>query len=204
VVASNRRLGESFEAVPDVDPETPAGHFLAAGILDKAGRYSVQAADRAAHKLAFARAADLYRQAMGCFPQDNSLITKCADALVNAGRCAESAPLYLSAAAADPERAFQLKTRAAEQLLASGRIEDGLGVLKPLLADVGIRYPKTPLRALFRRSRSRSASTSPGRRARASGRWTSCAAATSSRAAPIWRRRPASRARSRAAWPKSV
>ncbi|HEY7372937.1 MAG TPA: protein kinase [Polyangia bacterium] len=149
VVASNRRLGESFEAVPDVDPETPAGHFLAAGIMDKAGRYSVQAADRAAHKLAFARAADLYRQAMRCFPQDTSLITKCADALVNAGRCAESAPLYLSAAAADPERAFQLKTRAAEQLLASGRIEDGLGVLKPLLADVGIKYPKTPLRALF-------------------------------------------------------
>jgi len=149
VAASNRRLGESFESVPDVDPETPAGHFLAAGILDKAGRYSVQAADRAAHKLAFARAADLYRQAMRCFPQDTSLITKCADALVNAGRCAESAPLYLSAAAADPERAFQLKTRAAEQLLASGRIEDGLGVLKPLLADVGIKYPKTPLRALF-------------------------------------------------------
>jgi serine/threonine protein kinase len=149
VAAANRRLGESFEAVPDVDPEIPARHFLAAGVLDKAGHYSVLAADRAAHKLAFARAADLYRQAMATFPQDPKLMIKCADALVNAGRCAESAPLYLSAAAADPEQAFHLKTRAAEQLLASGRIDDGLGVLKPLLAEVGIRYPKTPLRALF-------------------------------------------------------
>jgi tetratricopeptide (TPR) repeat protein len=150
VAVSNRRLGESFETVADVDPEIPAGHFLAAGILDKAGSYSVLAADRAAHKLAFARAADLYRQAMRCAPQDHRLIIKCADALVNAGRCADSAPLYLSAATADPENAFDLKTRAAEQLLASGRIEDGLGVLKPLLAEVGIAYPKTPLRALLK------------------------------------------------------
>jgi hypothetical protein len=68
--------------------------------------------------------------------------------LVLAGRCAEAAPLYLeAAAAAPPNEAIELRRRAAEQYLVSGRIDEGVKLLRPVLSEVGLSYPPTPSRA---------------------------------------------------------
>lgn len=147
----HRRLAAAFEAAGGADPEVLSRHWLGGGERDAAGRYAAQAADRAADALAFARAAELYRRAAECLPGDRGLRIRWADALVNAGKCAEAAPLYLDAArdAGTAADASELRRRAAEQLLVSGRIEEGVAVLRPLLAEAGLRWPATPRRALI-------------------------------------------------------
>ena len=150
--AHHGRLAAALEE-RSADPEELAVHFHGAGHVDKGRRYAVAAADKAAAGLAFDRAAELYGLALECEPapaERAGLWTKRADALVHAGRCAEAAPLYLSAAAAARgAAAIDLRRRAAEQLLVSGRIDEGVGVLGPVLAEVGLSFPKTPRRALL-------------------------------------------------------
>ncbi|HEX3760040.1 MAG TPA: protein kinase [Kofleriaceae bacterium] len=147
----HRRLATAYEAEGGADPEVLSQHWLGGGVRDAAGRYAALAADRAAGALAFARAAELYRRAAECLPGDRGLRIQWADALVNAGKCAEAAPLYLEAArdAATAADASELRRRAAEQLLVSGRIEEGVAVLRPLLAEAGLPWPATPRRALI-------------------------------------------------------
>ncbi|MET0406003.1 MAG: protein kinase [Cystobacter sp.] len=139
------RLAQSYEAAGQEDPEVLAQHLLGGGRPEQAGRYLSLAADKAAETLAFERAAELYRQAAECIRGDPSLGVKRADALVNAGRCAQAAPLYLQAVQEDSEDGgFALRLRAAEQWLVSGHIDEGLKHLKPLLEQVGVVYPETP------------------------------------------------------------
>ncbi|PTL78107.1 serine/threonine-protein kinase PknK [Vitiosangium sp. GDMCC 1.1324] len=138
-----------MESSEQADPERLARHFRGAGVRDKAGRYAARAAERAASALAFGRAAELYGEALECLPGDSTLKEKRADALVNAGRGAEAAPLYLEvAASAAPESVHGLRQRAAFQYLAAGIIPEGVQVLKPLLAELGLSYPETPRKAL--------------------------------------------------------
>jgi hypothetical protein len=70
------------------------------------------------------------------------------DALVWAGRGEEAARAYLEAAEGAPER-MHIEQAAAEQLLACGRIDEGAQVLHRVLADAGIRAPRSALSALF-------------------------------------------------------
>jgi hypothetical protein len=71
-----------------------------------------------------------------------------AEALVNAGRCFEAAAIFAQAAEeADPEIRLACRKQAAEQLLISGHIEQGLEALNLLLAETGLRLPATPQRA---------------------------------------------------------
>lgn len=144
------RLATALEATEAAEPEELARHFHAAGELRKAGEHAIAAADRANAALAFDHAAELYRLAIECHPQRASALQlKCAEALVNAGRCAEAAPLYLAAANGAPALdAIRLRGRAAEQLLVSGRVEGGIEVLRPSLRALGLGYPETPGRAL--------------------------------------------------------
>lgn len=144
------RLALQLEEAGQEDPERLARHFRGGGKRDEAGRYTIQAAERAARALAFGRAAELYREALEDLPGECSLLEKRADALVNAGRCAEAAPLYLKVAAGSaPEVALGLRQRAAEQYLMAGVLPEGLEVLKPLLAELGLPFPRTPGRALW-------------------------------------------------------
>jgi serine/threonine protein kinase/tetratricopeptide (TPR) repeat protein len=145
----HRNLADAFEREGG-DPEVTAHHFQAAGVPERAVQFACVAAERAAVALAFNRAAELYRLAhtwSGDVPR-HDLLRRRADVLVLAGRCAESAPLYLEAAAASPPaEALELRRRAAEQYLVSGRIDEGVKHLRPVLSEVGLSYPPTPSRA---------------------------------------------------------
>jgi tetratricopeptide (TPR) repeat protein len=144
------RWATLLETSTSADPERLARHFRGGGVREKAGRYATQAAERAANALAFGRAAQLFGEALECLPEDVELKEKQADALVNAGRGAEAAPLYLEVARyVSPERALGLRQRAASQYLASGIIPEGVQVLRPLLTELGLSWPETPKKALL-------------------------------------------------------
>jgi hypothetical protein len=142
----HRRLAGALEAAGDADPETLVAHFRGAGDLPRTGHYARIAAERAARALAFDRAADLYSLALSvdAEPDRRVLHEHLGDALSNAGRGAEAAPAYLAAAGAgDDAEALELRRRAAEQLLRSGRIDEGVDVLRRVLSVLGLRVPRT-------------------------------------------------------------
>jgi len=150
LLAHHRSLAEAFEREAG-DPEVTAHHFHAANALDRAVDFACIAAERAAAALAFNRAAELYRLAHSwtepTAPRHHLLRLR-ADVLVLAGRCGEAAPLYIEAAAGEPPAlALELRRRACEQLLVSGRIDEGVKLLRPVLSEVGLSYPPTPSRA---------------------------------------------------------
>ncbi|MCA9694922.1 MAG: AAA family ATPase, partial [Myxococcales bacterium] len=149
VAELHRELARALEAAPNPDLETVAHHLHAAGELSEAARYALAAADKAAEALAFSRAARLYELAARWAPRSpehaRGLRIAQADALVHAGRCADAAPIYEQAASEAPAReAIELRRNAAEQYLVSGHLQDGARILRPLLVDVGLRYPETP------------------------------------------------------------
>jgi len=151
--AHHRRLATALEVAGDADPEALAVHFRGAGDVERARRHAVRAAERAAEALAFDSAASLYRMALSLEPDAElarTLQWHLGDALANAGRGAAAAAAYSAAAAgAKAADALDLRRRAAEQLLLSGRIDQGLAALDGVLGAVGMRLSPTPGRALF-------------------------------------------------------
>lgn len=150
----HRRLAEVLEASDRADAEDLAVHLAGAGESERAGHYYALAAARAAETLAFDRAAKLYQLALELQTpwgdQERQLRTKLGDALANAGRGAESARAYLTAAAdSDSGEKLELQRRAALQFLRSGHIDDGLDALRTVLSSVGLRLLTTPRRAFW-------------------------------------------------------
>lgn len=146
-------LAIAHESSGRAEPEVLAQHFHGAGRSDRAATYAVAAADRAAEALAFARAAELYRQAREWDPRDpewrRSLLSREGDALANAARFADGARAFLDAADGAPRReALELRRRASENLLAGGRLDEGVAVLSELLRDLGLAFPRTQAAAL--------------------------------------------------------
>ncbi len=126
----------------------------AAGEAERAARYAERAAARAARALAFDRAAELYRKALELGrpapERARELHAALGDALANAGRGPEAARAFLAAAdGAAPEERLRCRTQAARHLLGSGHIEDGVEVMRGVLAEAGGRWPRTPLRTLL-------------------------------------------------------
>lgn len=153
-------LGRALEDLGGADPEALAFHFEAGGDRDRARSYAEAAADRAAEALAFGRAAALYRRALpdGAGAAVRPLLVKLGHALSHAGRGAEAARAYLDACAGAPAaEALDLRRRAAEQFLRAGHVDEGLAVLRDVLAAVDLSLPRTPTRAfaslLYRRAR---------------------------------------------------
>jgi len=158
----HEQLVRALHASSDPDPEVLMAHLRGMGRLDRAAEHAVIAADQAVGTLAFDRAARLYRVALECEPAmlatgrsvpperaPQKIRTKLADALANAGRGAEAAVAYLDAAGKrDTAFALELRRRAAEQLLRSGRVDEGFAALTRVLAQVGVKFPKTSRQAL--------------------------------------------------------
>ena len=151
---AHRHLALELERSGYADPEALVVHFGGAGEPARAARYAAAAADHAFDALAFDRAADLYRLTLSMRrdltdAQARKLRTKLGDALSNAGRGAEAADVYLEAAVGAPSGdALELERRAAQQLLFSGRMDEGLAVMRDVLASVGMKLPASPRWAL--------------------------------------------------------
>ena len=148
------RLALALERSPLADAEVIGAHWRQAGEPGRARRYFVDAADDAWKTLAFDRAARLYRQALELSsPRDagtRPLRVRLAEALVNAGRGADAADVYLRAAIGAPvDDATELQRLAADQLLRSGRIDHGLATLRTVFAAVGLKLAPSPRRALI-------------------------------------------------------
>jgi len=163
LIEHHHRLALAFEREGG-DPEVTALHFHAAGQPGRAVYFACLAAERATAVLAFNRAAELYRLAHAWAdpavassdppPAADPALTRLrlllrrAEVLVLAGRCGEAAPLYLEAAQGiAPTAALELRRQAAEQYLVSGRIDEGIKILRPVLSEAGLSYPPSPSRA---------------------------------------------------------
>jgi serine/threonine protein kinase len=150
----HRRLAEVLEGAGPSDPELLASHWQGAGEEARAGHYCGLAAVQASEALAFERAATLFRRALvlgrPAGDEARDLRIRMADALANAGRGADAARVYLEAAVdASAAQALELRRRAALQLLSCGHVDAGLGTLKVVLDEVGLRMPRTDNRALW-------------------------------------------------------
>lgn len=150
----HRRLGDQLAEAPWAEPEAVAHHLSRAGEGLRALPFQLRAAERASQALAFDRAVALYDEAREMCQderQQDLLSIALAEALVLAGRAQKAAPLFLSCAerATGPERA-RLERRAAEEWLKCGNVDEGVAVLRRVLADVELRYPDAQLEALGR------------------------------------------------------
>jgi eukaryotic-like serine/threonine-protein kinase len=152
--ASHERLALALETAAILDPESLAVHYQAAGASERAAAYAADAAAKAAEALAFDRAARLYRQALDLgtanAERHQQIRVRLGDALANAGRGAEAARAYLSAAEhSQSTENLELQRRAAEQFLRSGHVDEGLSVLVKVLDRLSIKLPSTPQRAML-------------------------------------------------------
>jgi eukaryotic-like serine/threonine-protein kinase len=157
----HRALAGVLEASPDADPEAIATHLIGAGERERAAIHAERAAEKAASQLAFDRAVSLYRltlDTLGPATPSSSrgaedvhrLRLRLAELLEWAGRGAESAKVYLEEAQRAPAPArVNLERAAAEQLLTSGRIDEGAEVLHRVLDSLGMNAPRSAASALF-------------------------------------------------------
>jgi serine/threonine protein kinase len=150
----HRRLFETFRASGTADPETLAEHAEGCGEIEAAADYSARAAAEAAETLAFDRAARLYEKAIRLRGVDDeetrTMRLERARALVNAGRSAEAAEVYLTAVrGASREEALEIRRLAAQHYLMSGRYSEGLEAVRAVLSARGMALPKTTRKALL-------------------------------------------------------
>jgi eukaryotic-like serine/threonine-protein kinase len=147
------RLAAVLQAAGHVAPETLLVHFRGAGELAPAHEQAVRAGDRARDAVAFDRAASYYRTALELSQADGArrheIEVKLADALAAGGRGYEAAQAYFAAArGALAAEWIGLQRQAADQLLRSGHIDEGLDAIGRVLTALGMQLASSPLRAL--------------------------------------------------------
>ena len=130
----HRRLAERSRATNHIDPEALTVHWREAGELAKAATFAKLAAEKATSALAFDRAAASTRSASRCSaasaPRD---ATSCGTRRRSRtpDEAAKRGSQYLLAAeGASASESIELRRRAAEQLLRSGRIDEGLAAIE--------------------------------------------------------------------------
>ncbi len=120
---------------------------------ERAAALALTAAQQAIQSAAFERAAALNETALrlGTFDEarQREIWLAIGDALISAGRGRDAAGALLRAAeGAEPSVRMRCHREAAEQLLISGHIEEGLEGLRLLLGEVGFALPATNGQAL--------------------------------------------------------
>ena len=139
------RGGDDCEALFD--------HYRGAGDAPNAAIQAGIAGEKAGAALAFDRAATFYGHALTLGPDSPSAGAwreGLATALANAGRPAEAAEAFLTAAAATgPVRRIELQRRGAEQFLIGGHIDRGLDLIREMSTSMGLHVPGTPRAALL-------------------------------------------------------
>ncbi|MFO0587123.1 MAG: AAA family ATPase [Polyangiaceae bacterium] len=142
------RLALALETMGGGELSELAMHWQGAGDALRAADYAARAGDEAMAAFAFDRAARLYRTALALLPKGAaerpSLLLRLGDAHNNGGRGHDAAGAYLAAAELYPEASsMELRRRAAENLLRSGYIDEGMEHLRVVLEAVGIDFPET-------------------------------------------------------------
>ncbi len=147
-------LGGTLAGDAHADPESVAHHLSRGGDHVRALPFQLRAAEGATRALAFDRAATLYADALAMCTDDGERLrvdVELAEALVRAGRAAEAAPRFLACAERSPDEARErLERRAAEEWLKCGSVDEGVAVLRRVLARVRLRYPESQLEAMAR------------------------------------------------------
>jgi serine/threonine protein kinase/tetratricopeptide (TPR) repeat protein len=148
----HRELAQALEATESVDYEGLALHWREAGDARRAADYAVRAAEKSAAALAFDPAIRLYEIALelGTYDADarRDLLEKLGDALTYAGRGKRAAKAYEESAAGAPiARSLDLERRAAEQLVRSGHLDEGMRLMERVLRSIGMRMPQTAFSA---------------------------------------------------------
>jgi tetratricopeptide (TPR) repeat protein len=153
--ACHQRLADALEqsGQADKDPQALVRHLEGAGLSERAARQAERAATRALEALAFDQAAELCATALrlGSYPPESARALRLllAGALTNAGRAHEAARAYaLCASGASPDNRLLYRRLAADHLMRSGHLEEGLQILGDVLAELGDVLP-TQRRALF-------------------------------------------------------
>ena len=154
LVEHHRRLFAALSASGSADAEALAVHAEGGGDLASAAHYCSIAGAEAARALAFGAAAELYGRALALRDPDDPdarrLRTQMGNALVNAGRGAEAARAFLAAAkGSDSTESLELRRRAAQHLLMSGHLDEGMKTIESVLAAQGLSLPATPRRAFI-------------------------------------------------------
>lgn len=151
--AHHASLARVLRRAADPDPEALVLHLEQAGESVEASRFARAAAQHAFGAMAFERAAALYGTALRLADPNDArrwqIVAWQAECLASAGRGVEAAQAYLQAArACGGAQGFELERRAAEQYLTSGHEDEGLALLKELLQQVGLHWPKSPAQAM--------------------------------------------------------
>jgi hypothetical protein len=164
IAARHAQIAAALERTIAPDPRELLAHYEGAGDRDGARRFALAAADAANEALAFRPAANLYRRALELGVDDEDAVrTRLASVLVDAGlghdagRAFEELAGRRAAAHAPPEEVAGLRRRAAEQFLQYGHLTEGMGIIRELLAEIGMPLPRTNLGTLvwFLRERRR-------------------------------------------------
>jgi serine/threonine protein kinase len=148
------RLAEALKTEGEGHSLALVRHLEGGGQLRAAANHASMAALVAVKALAFGTGAELYRTALrlGQFTETDAqdLRLRLADALANAGQSAQAAEVYRDAlASARGDDTLELSRRMAEQLLISGRIDEGLGAMRQVFATVGEPFPSGPYATLL-------------------------------------------------------
>jgi eukaryotic-like serine/threonine-protein kinase len=149
------RLAAVLAREPNIEPQILVIHYREAGDRQATFDAAVQAARFAESQLAFERAASMYEAALATGDlkpaQRTDLSRRLADMLRLAGRGRDSAHAYLAAAAnAATVEALELRRLAADQLMRSGHLDEGLELFEQLAEQMGISLAATPAEAVRR------------------------------------------------------
>ena len=153
----HRALADVLLAEPAPDADALVEQLLGAGDPRSAARFALVAAKRAHDNLAFDRAVHLYRVALDGDPMQGDvpgslesrwrIRARLASALVDAGRSRDAADAFAHAAREaalhDKDDAADLERCAAEQFMRGGHIDEGIALLRRVLAASSVPYPAT-------------------------------------------------------------
>ncbi len=144
-VEIHQNIAEAITENEDQAPELLLDIAVATGST-KTLPYVLQAAEQAEQCLAFERAGELYTQALKLCEEteQTDLRKKLADVLCLAGRGKEAAAHYLILAEdCEGFARIELVRHAADNLLWTGHIEEGLKQLGVVLETLGVKLPKS-------------------------------------------------------------
>jgi hypothetical protein len=154
-IRCHQELAYALRSTAAHDAERIAFHYKEAGDLVQCAKFALMAARRAIDIFAFREAAKFFEMALSTntlTDLDRKIVHReCADAFANAGLGQRAAEHYFEACSGATEHEqLECNLWAAEELLHSGHIDEGLKTFTTVLKDVGLDSDETHGTFLFR------------------------------------------------------